>query len=82
MMVFGVSPFTNPAEPQRSCVGVVFRGKPRKARWPWGRLVRATRRGPAKKDLKQRAVAGLCDAQEVSAAKLNYERRELTGEEN
>ena len=52
MMVFGVSPFTNPADPQRSCVGVVFRGKPRKARWPWGRLVRATGRDQQKKDLK------------------------------
>ena len=65
MMVFGVSPFTNPADPQRSCVGVVFRGKPRKARWPWGRLVRATGRDQRKKDLSNEPLRAFIERSEL-----------------
>ena len=85
-MVFGVSPFTKRADPRRSSVEVLFRRSPRDARRLVGRLVKATGRGPAKKDLNtQRAAVAYFERSEQTisdfgAAPLGDGRGASSGE--
>ena len=51
MMVFGVSPFTNPAVPPALLRGSALQKGPREARRSVGRLVRATGQDQRKNDL-------------------------------
>ena len=75
MMVFGVSPFTNPADPPALLRGSALQKEPREARRSVGRLVRATGQDQNKKGPEQRQAepAPLCG--DRIAAKCNRAQR-------